>query len=127
MKKRKFSLFDRICRMNNSRLIKTVVTRMTSGKKKRGRPRTKWMSKSKYGVMGVSLTVFIGPKFTLMSLWHQWVLSHEDLNKYRGRKKFSAKWVSSPDSCSLVFDKFYLKKAKYVLRNCFLNFGSTIF
>ena len=68
--------------MNNSRLIKTVVTRMTSGKKKRGRPRTKWMSKSKYGVMGVSLTVFIGPKFTLMSLWHQWVLSHEDLNKY---------------------------------------------
>ena len=40
------------------------------------------MSKSKYGVMGVSLTVFIGPKFTLVSLWHQWVLSHEDLNKY---------------------------------------------
>ena len=33
--------------MNNNGLIKTVVTGMTSGKKKRGRPSTKWISNIK--------------------------------------------------------------------------------
>ena len=46
VKKRKLSLFRHICRVNNNRLIKTVVTGITSGKKKR-RPRAKWISNNK--------------------------------------------------------------------------------
>lgn len=40
---------------------------------------------SNNGVMGVSLPVFIGPKFAFngenLSSWHQQVLTHEDLSK----------------------------------------------
>ena len=65
MKKRNLSLFGHTCRMNNNRLIKTVVTGMTIGRRKRGDQGQNEYLTSKNGLMGVFLTVFIGPKFTL--------------------------------------------------------------
>ena len=47
MKNIKIYLFSHICRINNNRLTKTVVTGMISAKKKRGRPRTKQTSNIK--------------------------------------------------------------------------------
>ena len=62
--------------MNNNRLIKAVVTGMTSGKKKRVRQGQIGYLTSKNDVMGVSLTLTENA-----SSWHQRILSHEDLRR----------------------------------------------
>src|SRR6218665_423100 len=45
--KRKFGLFEHICRMENSRKIKSVMLGITDGKGRRGRPNMEWIDNIK--------------------------------------------------------------------------------
>ena len=53
--RRKMSLFEHICRMEENRLIKTVMLGSAEGKRGKGRPRRKWLDDIKNGVI---LTLF---------------------------------------------------------------------
>ena len=43
IKQRKLQMFGHICRMPNNRLIKTTLFEKVEGKRKRGRPRRRWL------------------------------------------------------------------------------------
>lgn len=53
---------------------------------------------------------------------------HGDSHKYISINTIDVKWISKPDGYSVVFEKCSSKKViKYVMDNCFFEFGSKVF